>query len=242
MQIFGGIKRDGTDLGGANSRGSSLYLGSTGVLNTTAAGSRISLHGSQDVDVYMPIVAGGSIGASGITWAGEGSAVTITAGQQIFLDAPIQAAAAITLKLGTPAADDNARNLIMTTASGLTAAGLGANNTGSTIRMESPGDLDIPANILSGGTIVQTFSDSGELLAEDYTWSGRDSTIEIVAGGRVLVGTDTVDANGNPARKGSFLRASASVSISAGSDANGQGIVVYPNGGITASNESGAIS
>lgn len=206
LQVFGGIRRDGTDLGRANSRGSSLYLGATGVLNTTAAGSRITLHGSQDVDIYMPLVAGGSIGANGVTWAGDGSVVSITAGQQIFLDAPIQAAAAISLNLGIPAADDDARNFIMTTASGLNAAGLGANNSGSTIRMESPGDLEIPANIISGGTIVQTFGDSGELLAEDFTWSGRDSTIEIVAGGRVLVGTDTVDANGNPTRKGSFLR------------------------------------
>ncbi|MFM7836840.1 MAG: hypothetical protein ACKPJD_34025, partial [Planctomycetaceae bacterium] len=183
---------DGTDLGAANSRGSSICLGATGVLNTTAAGSSITLRGSKDVDAFMPIVAGGQIGANGITWAGDGSSVSITAGQQIFLDAPIQAAAAITLKPGTPGADDNGRNLIMTTASGLNAAGLGSNNTGSTIRLESPGDLEIPANILSGGSIVQTFSNSGQLLAENYTWSGRDSSIEIVAGGRVLVGTDTV--------------------------------------------------
>jgi hypothetical protein len=129
----------------------------------------------------------------------------------------------------------------MTTASGLNAAGLGPNNTGSTIRLESPGDLEVPANILSGGTIVQTFGSAGQLLAENYTWSGRDSSIEIVAGGRVVVGTDTTDINGNPIRKGTFLRASASVSISAGSDANGSGITIYPGGGITANNSSGAI-
>ncbi|MFM8726613.1 MAG: hypothetical protein ACKON9_15990, partial [Planctomycetaceae bacterium] len=98
LKILGGIELDGTDLGAANSRGSSICLGVTGVLNTTAAGSSITLRGSKDVDAFMPIVAGGQIGANGITWAGDGSSVSITAGQQIFLDAPIQAAAAITLK------------------------------------------------------------------------------------------------------------------------------------------------
>lgn len=129
----------------------------------------------------------------------------------------------------------------MSTASGLNAAGLGANNTGSLIRLESPGDLDIPANILSGGTIVQNFGAGGELLSETYTWSGRDSRIEIVAGGKVLVGTDTVDVHGNPVQKGSFLRASSSVSILAGSHASGVGIELYPNGGISTNDADGAI-
>jgi hypothetical protein len=241
LKVLGGIELDGSDTNGADSRGSSVYLGSTGVLNTTSAGSSITLRGSQDVDIRMPLVAGGQITATGIAWAGEGSVVTITSGQQIYLDAPIQAAAAITLSPGTPAADDQSQGLVITTASGLNTAGLGANNTGSAIRMESPGDLEIPVNILSGGSIVQTFGPAGQLLAENYVWSGRDSIIEIVAGGRVLVGTDTVDASGNPIRKGSFLRASARVSISAGSDENGAGIIVYANGGVTTSNNSGSI-
>ncbi|MFM7921493.1 MAG: hypothetical protein ACKPJJ_14825, partial [Planctomycetaceae bacterium] len=71
LKILGGIELDGTDLGAANSRGSSICLGATGVLNTTAAGSSITLRGSKDVDAFMPIVAGGQIGANGITWAGD---------------------------------------------------------------------------------------------------------------------------------------------------------------------------
>ena len=131
--MFGGIELDGTWVSGANDRGSSIYLGSTGVLNTTSAGSTITLHGSQDVDIYMPVVAGGAIGVSGITWAGDGSAVDITAGQQIYLDAPIQAAAAITLNPGTPGSDDTDGNLVMTTASGPNPSGFGAKHPGGAL-------------------------------------------------------------------------------------------------------------
>ncbi|MEI7701280.1 MAG: hypothetical protein WCK86_15885, partial [Planctomycetia bacterium] len=241
LQVLGGVALDGTVLGGADSKGSSIYLAATGTLNTTQAGASIVLNGAQDVDIFLPLIAGGTIGATGVTWAGDGSEVTVTAGQQIYLDAPIQAAAAIHLHPGTPGADDAGRNFIMTGASGLNAAGLGANNTGSVIRLESPGDLDIPANILSGGTIVQNYGAEGKLLSETYTWSGRDSRIEIVAGGKVLVGTDTVDIEGNPVKRGSFLRASSSVSILAGSHASEVGIEVYPNGGISTSDADGAI-
>ncbi|MFN5796391.1 MAG: beta strand repeat-containing protein, partial [Planctomyces sp.] len=241
LRVLGGVALDGTVLGSADRHGSSIYLAATGAVNTTQAGAEINLHGAQDVDIHLPLIAGGTVGATGITWAGDGSEVTVTAGQQIYLDAPIQAAAAIHLHPGTPGADDAGRNFIMSTASGLNAAGLGANNTGSLIRLESPGDLDIPANILSGGTIVQNFGAGGELLSETYTWSGRDSRIEIVAGGKVLVGTDTVDVHGNPVQKGSFLRASSSVSILAGSHASGVGIELYPNGGISTNDADGAI-
>ncbi|MFN5898042.1 MAG: hypothetical protein ACK48Y_10990, partial [Planctomyces sp.] len=241
LRVLGGVALDGTVLGSADRHGSSIYLAATGAVNTTQAGAEINLHGAQDVDIHLPLIAGGTVGATGITWAGDGSEVTVTAGQQIYLDAPIQAAAAIHLHPGTPGPDDAGRNFIMSTASGLNAAGLGANNTGSLIRLESPGDLDIPANILSGGTIVQNFGAGGELLSETYTWSGRDSRIEIVAGGKVLVGTDTVDVHGNPVQKGSFLRASSSVSILAGSHASGVGIELYPNGGISTNDADGAI-
>ncbi|NDD65988.1 MAG: hypothetical protein EBZ36_18730, partial [Acidobacteria bacterium] len=242
LTILGGVALDGTSIGGADSKGSSIYLAKTGTLNTTQAGAEIILRGAQDVDVYLPLIAGGTIGATGVTWAGEGSWVSVTAGQQIMLDAPIQAAASITLNPGTPGPDDNGRSLVVTTASGLNAAGLGANGTGSLIRFESPGDIELPANILSGGTIVQTFNSSGKLIAENYTWSGRDSSIEIVAGGRVLIGTDTVDINGNPVKKGTFLRASKSVSISGGTHASGVGIELYPGGGISTSSTDGTIS
>ncbi|MGV2340455.1 MAG UNVERIFIED_CONTAM: hypothetical protein LVR18_42860 [Planctomycetaceae bacterium] len=208
LSVYGGTKRDGTNLDGSDARGSSIYLGSTGLLNTSSAGSKISLHGSRDVDILMPVIAGGQVGSGGVTWAGDGSAVTILAGQQIRLDAPVQAAAAITLKPGTPGSDDQGRNLVMSAASGLNAAGLGQDNTGSTIRIETTGDLEIAGNILSGGSIIQTFGASGQLLSENYAWSGRDSKIEVVAGGRVLVGSDTVDIHGNSLKKGAFLRIS----------------------------------
>ncbi|HAV31157.1 MAG TPA: hypothetical protein DCX79_04050, partial [Planctomycetaceae bacterium] len=119
LRVLGGVALDGTVLGSADRHGSSIYLAATGAVNTTQAGAEINLHGAQDVDIHLPLIAGGTVGATGITWAGDGSEVTVTAGQQIYLDAPIQAAAAIHLHPGTPGADDAGRNFIMSTASGL---------------------------------------------------------------------------------------------------------------------------
>ncbi|MEN9556606.1 MAG: hypothetical protein RLZZ232_2892, partial [Planctomycetota bacterium] len=241
LAIRGGTTLDGTSLDAADTRGSSVYLGAAGLISTTQAGSAITVTGARDVDIYAALVSGGTVGAGGVTWAGDGSSVSVTAGQQIYLDAPLHAAGSLLLRPGVPGTDDAAQNLVMTTASGLNAAGLGANGTGSVIRIESDSDLTLGGNILSGGTIVQQFGAQSQLLSETYTWSGRDSRIEIVSSGKVLVGTDAVDINGNPVRKGSFLRASQSVSILADTDANGVGIEVYAGGGITTNNASGAI-
>ena len=152
LTISGGMAAGGSSLNGSDSRGSSVYLSSAGRLTTTAAASSISVTGAQDVDIYLPLIAGGTVGSAGVTWAGDGSRVSVTAGQQIYLDAPIQAAGSIDLSPGTPGNDDDSRELVMTSASGLNAAGLGAGGSGSTIRIESPGDLTLGGNILSGGT------------------------------------------------------------------------------------------
>ena len=66
-------------------------------------------------------------------------------------------------------------------------------------------------------------------------------SIEIISGGRVLVGADTVDIAGLPTKKGTFLRASASVSISSQRNADGVGIELYAGGGISTHNNSGTI-
>ncbi|MFM8478139.1 MAG: hypothetical protein ACKOEO_20330, partial [Planctomycetaceae bacterium] len=157
VNVLGGVELDGTNLDAADSRGSSVYLGRTGAISAAAAGSSVIVRGGRDVDVFLPLIAGGTVGATGVTWAGDGSFVEVSAGQQIYLDAPIQAAANIVLSPGTAGADDGGKNLVFTDGSGLNAAGLGLNNTGSVIRFESTGDLQIPINVLSGGTIRQTF-------------------------------------------------------------------------------------
>ncbi|MEI7699746.1 MAG: hypothetical protein WCK86_08130, partial [Planctomycetia bacterium] len=241
VSVLGGVSLDGILTGGADIRGTSVYLGSSGRINATASGSQVIIRGGQDVDVNLPLIAGGTVGATGVTWIGEGSSVEVTAGQQIYLNAPIQAAGSISLNPGNPGADDSGKNLIFTDTSGLNAAGLGANGTGSVIRFESNGDLQIPVNIVCGGTIRQTFGSQGQLLSETYEWSGRDSRIEVAAAGRVIVGADTVDIYGAPVKKGVFLRADRMVSINAGDHASGTSLLIYPGGGVSAADATGRV-
>ncbi|MFM7922617.1 MAG: hypothetical protein ACKPJJ_20550, partial [Planctomycetaceae bacterium] len=69
-RLFGGLKLDGTDLGGFGIGGSSVYIADTSLVNTRGAGTSITIRGSKDVDITGPVVAGGVIGENGITWSG----------------------------------------------------------------------------------------------------------------------------------------------------------------------------
>jgi hypothetical protein len=52
----------------------------------------IDIRGAQDVDILGTIVAGGTIGDSGVIWSGPDSQVRLQAGQQLFIDAAVLAA------------------------------------------------------------------------------------------------------------------------------------------------------
>jgi hypothetical protein len=97
LTIYGGVELDGTDRSGAGSKGTSVLIPATSRLVTTGAGSRIDIRGSKDVEILGAIVAGGTVGASGVTWAGPDSEVRIQSGQQLYVDTGIQAAGSVRL-------------------------------------------------------------------------------------------------------------------------------------------------
>jgi hypothetical protein len=245
--VSGGVAADGGPLRivnrvpvfGADSRGQSVYFGKTGQVVATAPGAQVIVRGGQDVEIHQALIAGGTVGPTGVTWAGEGSSVEITAGQQLLVGAPIQAAGDLTLRPGTAGTDDAGRNLVFGLDAGLNTAGLGPSGRGSSIRIQTQTDLEIPGNITAGATIRQSFGPSGELLAETYEWSGRSASIELEATGRILVGADVLDKDGKPFQRGAFLRASDRISIKAGGNSSGNGVVVYPTSGLS-TNKSGS--
>ncbi|MGV2340519.1 MAG UNVERIFIED_CONTAM: hypothetical protein LVR18_49950 [Planctomycetaceae bacterium] len=65
VELLGGVSLAGVVGTGADSRGSSVYLGSSGRIVATGAGAKISIHGAQDVDVHQSLVAGGTVGGHG---------------------------------------------------------------------------------------------------------------------------------------------------------------------------------
>ncbi len=129
----------------------------------------------------------------------------------------------------------------MTTAAGLNSAGLGLNGTGGLVRVTSAGNLELAGNVTSGATIRQTFGAGGQLLSEQYDWSGRDSRIEIDAQGRALIGTDTTNELGQPIQAGAFLRASERIDIRGGSHPSGTGVLIYAASELSTNNPDGAI-
>jgi hypothetical protein len=242
VEVYGGVKMDGTSLGGADSRGTSVYFGKTGRTTVTLAGGRAIIRGAKDVEIHGVIVPGGSIGEQGVNWAGDGSSIHVVAGEQLVIDSALQAAGDVTVEAGIPGADDNDRPLIVTTTGGLNSAGLGAGGTGGVIRVVSGGDLELGGNITAGATIRQTFDSDGDLASETYQWSNRPSRLEVVAAGRVLVGANTVDGQGVPVKAGGYLRASQSILIDGGTHATGQGVVVYASSEINTFNPASAIT
>ncbi|MEY4181071.1 MAG: hypothetical protein RLY70_4646, partial [Planctomycetota bacterium] len=229
VEVYGGVKLDGTSIGGSDDRGTSVYFGKTGRTTVTQAGGRVVVRGAKDVDIRGAIVPGGSIGPEGVTWAGDGSSIHVVAGEQLMIDSALQAAGNVTIEVGTPGPDDNGRPLIITTAGGLNSAGLGADGAGGVVRIVSGGDLELGGNITAGATIRQTFDGEGDLASETYQWSNRPSRLEVVAAGRALIGADSVDSQGAPVKAGAYLRASQSILIDGGTHASGQGVLVYPS-------------
>ena len=73
---------------------------------TRDAGSSIDIRGAQDVDLFGAFVAGGTIGEHGVTFSGPSSSISVTAGQQVFLDTGLLASGTVTVNAGTPGADD----------------------------------------------------------------------------------------------------------------------------------------
>ncbi|MDA1274964.1 MAG: calcium-binding protein [Verrucomicrobia bacterium] len=133
ISVYGGVRADGTDLGGANSKGSSVYIHETALLNTSEAGGHIEVAGSKDVDIFGVIVPGGEIGEQGVTWAGDDSTVTIRAGEQIYVDTAVIAAKSVELIAGEAGPDDDRLSVIVNSAGGLSAAGLTSDDSGALV-------------------------------------------------------------------------------------------------------------
>ena len=85
---------------------SSVFVDATAVITSFENGSNVNIWGAYDVDILGSIVAGGSIGPTGVTWSGTDSEATIVAGQQVYLNSGILASDSVTI-IGGAAGDDD---------------------------------------------------------------------------------------------------------------------------------------
>jgi hypothetical protein len=236
ISFYGGVEIDGTDRGGADSSGSSIYVSATSGLQTSQSGSDILFRGSKDIDVLGPLVAGGTVGANGVTWAGADSTITVIAGQQVYLDSGLQAAASVTVQGGTPGSDDNGNSVVVTTAGGITAAGQTSTTTGATTAIIGAGDLQIMGNVLSGGSVTLQFNSSGQRIGKTYSWSPKKSSISVTAGGQAWIGGMALNSSNQLVETGGYLAATETISIIGGINPSGMGVRVSGASQIFAAN------
>ncbi|WP_375473913.1 DUF4347 domain-containing protein [uncultured Nostoc sp.] len=226
ITIEGGFDADGKSTNGANTEGSSVYVHGTARINTKQAGSSINIRGAQDVDILGAVVAGGTIGATGVTWAGNDSTVTVTAGQQIFLDTGLLASKSVTMNGGIAGADDNGIGLLVTTAGGATAMGLTSDGSGALIAMKNAGNMEMMGTLVSGGKLVQVFDNNGNLLSQTIDWSGNYGEINIQSAGQAFIGGHTVNKQGEPIETGGYLFANDLIKVTGGAHSSGTGAYI----------------
>ena len=232
VKIYGGLDAAGTSLGGANTRGSSVYVHTTSRIVTSQAGSQIDIRGAQDVDIFGVAVAGGSIGALGVTWAGEGSQVTVSAGEQAYLMGALLASGSVQLNGGTGGADDHDLGVVVDTAGGLTSGGLGASGAGGHVGIHSAGNLEMMGNILSGGTV------SGSTI----NWAARNSDVRVEAVGQAFIGGHTTNQAGDAIVTGGIIQANQAITVVGGTHAaDDTGVFVQAASELTTHNADGSI-
>ncbi|MCP3911216.1 MAG: hypothetical protein GY713_09705, partial [Actinomycetia bacterium] len=197
VRIYGGVAEDKTSLGGADPNGASVYVSDTSRVVTAQAVSGIEVLGDQDVDLLGVMLAGGSIGDTGVTWAGAGSTLEVTAGQQLYVATNLLASKTVQLNGGNAVGtDDRGLGLLVETAGGAISGGLGIveldYDTQTANFVQSNGTSWEAGDILTGGTSGTTAriiadmdqGTTGTLTIAMLTGTFQDNeTITATAGG-----------------------------------------------------------
>ncbi|MFM7055829.1 MAG: hypothetical protein ACKO2P_02790, partial [Planctomycetota bacterium] len=242
LTISGGVGLGGTDHGGSNAIGTSVLIPATSRIVTTGSGTSVSIRGSKDVDIFGAVVAGGSIGSSGITWAGPDSTLQIRSGEQLYLATGVHAAGTVLLEGGAAGADDDALALIITTAGGTSVAGLTSTADGSTLEIRSLGDMQILGTVVAGGTMTQQLNAEGERVGESFVWSDKPSTLIVTAeDGQAWIGGMARNRAGNLVETGGSLWTTQRIEIDGGMNAAGVGVKVSAASQVVAVNPDATI-
>ena len=224
IDILGGFNAAGNSTGGASTEGSSVYVHTTSRINTRQAGSQLNIKGAKDVDILGAVVAGGTIGENGVTWAGSDSVVNVTAGEQVFLDTGLLASKAVNIQGGIAGADDKGLGVLITPAGGATAGGYSSDNTGGIITIKSQSNLEIMGWLVSGGKLNQVF-ENGVLKSQTIDWSGNKGLIRVEVEGQAFIGGNTVNKQGEPIETGGYLYANDRIEV-IGKQTTGTGVYI----------------
>ncbi|MEX0819283.1 MAG: hypothetical protein WD070_06810, partial [Pirellulaceae bacterium] len=227
IELLGGFDSSGQSTGGANDRGSSVFVSTTSQISTAQSGSHIDIRGAQDVDLYGAVVAGGEIGPNGVTWAGPDSNLMVDAGQQVYVDTGLLASAMVRVRGGVAGADDDGLGVIIDTAGGLISAGLTSDGSGGTVLIYSAGNLEMMGNVTAGGNVSLVRNETGDIVDRLYTWSAEPSSAVIEAAGQAFIGGTTTNRQGERVQTGGYVRANQHIRVVGGADPSGVGVLIH---------------
>lgn len=131
--------------------------------------------------------------------------------------------------------------MIITTAGGVSAAGLTSSAAGSTVRIAAADDLQLMGNVLSGGTMSQQLNGAGKRIGESFVWSPKPSEIVVSAGGQAWIGGMTTNRAGDLVETGGTLRTTNRVLVTGGLNPAGIGVLVSGASEVSAVNAAGSI-
>jgi hypothetical protein len=243
IDIRGGVTLGGQVLAnGANSHGWSVYTHAASSLNSLEAGSSITISGAQDVILNGRIVAGGTVGATGVDWLGPDSTISVTAGQRIDVDNALTAAKSVTLRTTlAPGGDDNGLGIRLSSAGGLTAAGFTSGGTGAAVTVDSVGRVEIIGTILSGGDMKQVYQ-NGALVSETVDWRDEPGTVLLSAQGQMYLGGLADTISGGQVEIGGTVRAMTRIDVRGGTSADGIGVKMPGTARLTTQHADGVIT
>ena len=259
-RILGGVETDGTIHNDAPPvPGSSVYVATTSRIVTRDAGSSIEIHGAQDVDLFGAFVAGGTIGSTGVTFTGPSSSISVTAGEQVFLDTGLLASGTITVDSGTPGADDTVAalfpgetlpgnegddllSLVVTTAGGITTEGETTDGSGGGIVVNAAGNIELLGRLTAGASVTQQFDSEGKFLGDTVVYSNEPAALTINTTGRANLGGHTFNEAGDIVQTGTVLRSAHSLTVHGGSYPTGEGLLVHAASELTTNDPDGSIT
>jgi hypothetical protein len=259
VRILGGIEADGTSHNNTDPfLNSSVYVAKTAQVLTRDAGSLIEIAGASDADLFGVIVAGGEIGNTGVTFSGPGSAINVSAGEQVYLDTGLLASGSVTITAGTPGSDDTLAalfpgetipdgegddllSLVITTEGGITTAGITSDNSGGGILINAAGNIEMLGTLNAGANVEQIFENS-KLIREEVTYSAELAELTINTAGRAFLGGHTFNAAGEVVQTGTYLRSSHAITVNGGSYRTGEGLLVHAASELTTNDPNGAIT
>jgi hypothetical protein len=242
IDIRGGVSATGVNLGGANAEGTSVYIHATSTLNTLEAGTSINLMGGKDVIIEGRVVAGGTIGETGVAWLGPDSTISVTAGERIVADSGLAAAKSITLRTtNAPGANDAGYGVLIASAGGLVVGGHTSDGSGGSVVVDAVGKVQVIGNVVSGGDVEQVWED-GKLVSETVHWSDEAGTVLLSAGGQLYLGGLAPAADGGEVEIGSTIRARTRVDLVGGASTDHIGVKMPGGARVSTADPDGIIT